>query len=285
MRPIWQYLNARLSRCNARINGFMKWNWENRDDDDEEMPSTITMKTSKVDDKAGGGGGKGLLPVCPKPRPDPGAAGTPPPPPCRPEPPTFKKKPIREIRKPKASSHSFHFASYPENILAIIRYSSRSTSTEVLGECLFFYKEAADTDFELNIGVDIWWKIWSTVLGYCNAAYDVRKSETFPRLYNTVFEDFFEHTLVDWKWPKENDGLRCMLEEYNSEVATRWLDVCLESAYLVSNSSTYRPPRPFTIGDDDAEDNEEANYFLQLPDFNREGRFHEGLENINCVPQ
>jgi hypothetical protein len=105
MRPIWQYPNAELSRCNAKINGFMKWNWENRDDDNEESPSTITMSTPKVDDKAGEAGGKGLLPVCPKPRPDPGAAGTPPPAPCRPQPPTFQKKPIREIRKPKASSH------------------------------------------------------------------------------------------------------------------------------------------------------------------------------------
>jgi hypothetical protein len=77
MRPIWKYLNAEMSRCNARINGFMKWNWENREDDDEEMPSTITMSTSKVDDKAGEGGGKGLLTVCPKPRPDQGAAGNP----------------------------------------------------------------------------------------------------------------------------------------------------------------------------------------------------------------
>jgi hypothetical protein len=122
----------------------------------------------------------------------------------------------------------------------------------------------SETGFELNIGIDLFWKVWATVLGYCNSAYTPRKSETFSRLYNTFFEDFLAPVVKDWKWPMENAALKILLQEYNSDVSMRWIDTCLESAYLVSNSSTFRPPRPLTIGEEKIP---QSNYFIELPDY------------------
>jgi len=163
------------------------------------------------------------------------------------------KRRRRQLRRRKRS---------PKNDNNLI--NSTTTGT-VIGECLFYYEDMAETDYELNIAIDIYWKIFATVIGYCNTHYSIRKSETFPRLYNMFYEDFFELVLEEWKYPKSNEALKSLLGEWNSETSQKWLDVCLETSYIVANSSTYRPPRPLTIGTGAIP---ESNYFMQLPDYN-----------------
>lgn len=130
-------------------------------------------------------------------------------------------------------------------------------------EPLFYYEEAAESTYDFNLAIDSHWKIFGTVIGYCNLYYRERKAETFPRLYNTYYEDFLDLVVSDWKHPTDNEALRVLMGEFISETASIWLDSCLEASYIVSKSPTYRPPRPLTIGRQGLE----TNYFDVLPLF------------------
>lgn len=129
-------------------------------------------------------------------------------------------------------------------------------------EPLFYYEEAAENKYEFNLAIDLEWKIFGTVIGYCNSYYKERKAETFPRLYNTFLEDFLEIVVSDWKSSRDNSALRVVMSEFLSEAAHIWADSCFEASYIVSKSPTYRPPRPITIGGGSL-----TNYFTKLPEF------------------
>lgn len=174
----------------------------------------------------------------------------------------------------------FDFTGYPINVLVITNITSGAPDKplkapnanfqhagSVTGQCLYFYEDMAETNYDLNIAIDIFWKIWATVIGYCNGHYAARKGETFPRLFNTFFEDFILRIQEEWMEPKYNEVLGIILSGQNDEIARRWLDVCLESSYIVSQSQVYRPPRPVTLLKPLKPGQIlEPNYFLALPD-------------------
>lgn len=177
-----------------------------------------------------------------------------------------------EFIHPKRNG-SYDFNGYPINVLVITKVTSpqgRSINfpvgkSEIFGECLFYYQDKAESDYELGIAIDIFWKIWTTVIGYCNQHYQVRKSDTFPRLYNTFYEDFLLPVIEEWKYPKHNQAFKSIFGDLSTDTAQAWLDICLESSFIISNASNYRPPRPVILGDD-ATVPKQANYFLEIPD-------------------
>ncbi|XP_035701933.1 uncharacterized protein LOC118433794 [Folsomia candida] len=129
---------------------------------------------------------------------------------------------------------------------------------------LFYYEDTAEIQYELNIGIDIAWKIWATVAGYCSTHYMTRQSETFTRFYTQYFQDFLQPVTEDWISPEDNEVLRVILSDYNSDVGMRWLDTCLEGSYIDSNTPTFRPPRPLLVKGDKTQ-LEKANSFLDTP--------------------
>lgn len=63
---------------------------------------------------------------------------------------------------------------------------------------VFQYREAAEIDYELDWALDAYWKVVSTVLGFCNMHYASRDAATFMRLYDRFSQDFFEHVTNLW---------------------------------------------------------------------------------------
>jgi hypothetical protein len=65
------------------------------------------------------------------------------------------------------------------------------------------YVEAAEVDYNLDWGLDTFWKVFSTVLGYCNLHYDIRQPATFANLYNRFALDFMDLVQEQW-WVKKH---------------------------------------------------------------------------------
>jgi len=63
---------------------------------------------------------------------------------------------------------------------------------------VFYYEEAAEVDYEFNHAIDNMWKMFSTVLGYCNQFYEIKKSSLFPRLYSMFADDFLIPVQEAW---------------------------------------------------------------------------------------
>ncbi|CAL8130497.1 unnamed protein product [Orchesella dallaii] len=171
-----------------------------------------------------------------------------------------------DLNDPRADAEKY--IDYPENIEHCWDPVEDPVTRKVIctkAEDIFFYEDRAELEYELNIAIDLWWKIWATAIGYCNKAYFSRKSETFPRLYNSKYEYFFDLVQKEWKMPEDNEDLRIILSEYLTEESQIWLDTCLEASYINSNSKSYRPPRPMTVLEDGKK--EISNYFEELPSF------------------
>jgi hypothetical protein len=166
----------------------------------------------------------------------------------------------------RLSPKSRLFLSYPIDTKHI-RHSNKAESD------IFYYDDTAEMEYELNIGIDLAWKIWATVAGFCNQHYFKRQSETFPRFFNRFFEDFLEPLVEKWKFAEDNEQLRYIFSRYNSETDMRWLDTCLEAAYIDSNTKTFRPPRPVLVEGRKA-DLQVPNNFLDLP-FEQMARFYD----------
>jgi len=63
---------------------------------------------------------------------------------------------------------------------------------------LFYYDEAAEMDYDLNWAVDTHWKVFATVLGYCNSEYTIREPATFMSFYSLYTEDVLDLIMDDW---------------------------------------------------------------------------------------
>lgn len=175
----------------------------------------------------------------------------------------FRPKP--DLNDPRADAAKY--MDYPENIHHCWNPQEDPVTKQIVctkTEELFFYEDRAEIEYELNIAIDIWWKIWATVIGYCNKAYHSRKSETFPRLYNSMFEHFFDMIQKEWKFPEDNLDLKIIFSEYLTEESHIWLDACLEASYINSNSHSFRPPRPMSIEEDHKS---VSNFFEEIPPF------------------
>lgn len=57
--------------------------------------------------------------------------------------------------------------------------------------------EAAEIDYNLDWAIDTFWKVFSTVLGYCNKEYALRTA-TFKRLYSFYTEDILDLVVEQW---------------------------------------------------------------------------------------
>jgi len=63
---------------------------------------------------------------------------------------------------------------------------------------LFYYDEAAEMDYDLNWAVDTHWKVFATVLGYCNSEYTIREPATFMSFYSLYTEDVLDLIMDVW---------------------------------------------------------------------------------------
>lgn len=175
-------------------------------------------------------------------------------------------KPKPDLNDPRADSAKYS-EDFPENIQHCWHPQEDPVNRQIVcskAEDIFFYEDRAEIEYELNIAIDLWWKIWATTIGYCNKAYHSRKSETFPRLYNSMYEYFFDLVQKEWKHPCDNEILKIIFSEYLCEESHVWLDACLEASYINSNSHSYRPPRPLSIQE---KDKEVSNYFEEIPTY------------------
>jgi len=152
----------------------------------------------------------------------------------------------------------------PDNYVLpdIVKVDLDASGSWETGVPLYYYEDAAELDFELNIPIDLHFKVFATVAGYCNLHYTQRKSETFPRLYSTYYEDIFSPIEEIWMNPRDTGTMKFIFSEYTDEAVVKWIDSCLEGSYIISNSPTYRPPRPLIIPEGE---NHVANYFLDEP--------------------
>jgi hypothetical protein len=163
----------------------------------------------------------------------------------------------------------YNFFAYPRNV-TVLRPLNESNPEEP--EFLFYYEDTSESQFELNIAIDMAWKVFATVAGYCSEHYHPRESETFPRFYTSFYEDFLKPVEEDWTYPGEdNEILQILLNDWNSEPAARWLDTCLEGSYVHSRTPTFRPPRPLNVNGAKAQ--LIANSFVDIPDYQKE-RYH-----------
>lgn len=176
-------------------------------------------------------------------------------------------KPKPDPADPRADAAKY-FDEFPENVQHCWDPMLDQKSHDIVckkAEEIFFFEDRAELVYELNIGIDLWWKIWSTVMGYCNKVHRARKSETFPRMYSSMLEHFFSLVMEEWKVPCDNEVLKVLLSEYVVEESQIWLDSCLEAGYIMSGSHSYRPPRPMMM--EEGPGKLSSNLFEELPDF------------------
>lgn len=176
----------------------------------------------------------------------------------------FREKP--NLNDPRQNTE-IYFCDAPENLQHCVNPQEDPSTGEILcskTDDIFFYEDKAEVEYDLNIAIDLWWKIWATTIGYCNKAYSSRKSETFPILYNGMYEYFFELVMKEWKQSQDNGDLKNIFSEYLTEESRVWLDACVEAGFINSNSQSYRPPRPMTTVEGRKV---VSNFFDELPSY------------------
>jgi len=176
------------------------------------------------------------------------------------------------------------YNSYPYNLFAITNKkallnsnnSNEPNISEIEGRCVYHFEEAVETDHDLHIIIDAFWKITLTVFGYCNKHHPQRKQETFSRLYNTFAEDFLQVLYKEWANPTDNDELKLIFRGLNSDISSRWLDSCVETAFIVSDSIPHRIQRPLPVGE---EGSLQLNYFTKYISAVEDGLF--GIDRLS----
>lgn len=63
---------------------------------------------------------------------------------------------------------------------------------------VYQYREAAELDHELDWALDSYWKVITTVLGYCQIHDDKKDAETFKKVYERFTVDFFRYISKGW---------------------------------------------------------------------------------------
>ncbi|CAL8089492.1 unnamed protein product [Orchesella dallaii] len=114
---------------------------------------------------------------------------------------------------------------------------------------VYQYREAAEIDHELDWALDSYWKITSTVLGYCNIHYASKGAGTFMRLYDSFTTDFFEYILKDWIKGDNMLIYEQIFGEFISGAANLWIDACHDGAYQWAGTVDLRPLRPIPLNE------------------------------------
>ncbi|CAL8093064.1 unnamed protein product [Orchesella dallaii] len=130
---------------------------------------------------------------------------------------------------------------------------------------IFYYEDVVELELDLNPAIDAWWKIFASVIGYCQINEQSREMEIFSILFNNFDEYFLKPIKDKWLHP-EGDlvELEMVLGEFLDEDRARWLDTCLETAYIISDSIHFRPARPLYF--EGSKGVLEPNRFMETPE-------------------
>lgn len=112
---------------------------------------------------------------------------------------------------------------------------------------IFYYEDQAQYMMDLNKVIDAFWKVLATVLGFCQTSEISRGNAMFPLLLHN-FEEYFLDLIKDqWTNPPIEQEVDMVLGEFMDDDRGKWLDTCMETAYIISDSLHFRPARPVDV--------------------------------------
>ncbi|CAL8111732.1 unnamed protein product [Orchesella dallaii] len=132
------------------------------------------------------------------------------------------------------------------------------------------YVEAAEIDYNLDWAIDSFWKVISTVIGYCFAHYDIPDSGTFIKMYDFFSEEFLDYVKEIWTTQGEDmEVYDQLMGEFVSGSAAIWIDACSSGVYHWRNIPQLKPLRPLylTLGEDNFMDSGNSSGQRVIPNF------------------
>jgi len=131
----------------------------------------------------------------------------------------------------------------------ILRYVilDHGSTISGFGYCLKGNKETCELMANLNLAIDFFWKIFSTVVGYCLQYYETAKLEFYTTMIGIFQEYMFDNLGNIWADSGDNKILETFMGKFLTDEHNRWVDICLESSYQMSNSLSLRPLRSINI--------------------------------------
>ncbi|CAL8126083.1 unnamed protein product [Orchesella dallaii] len=107
-----------------------------------------------------------------------------------------------------------------------------------------FMQEKADYEYSFNWAIDMNWRIFATVLGYCMPHYE-KSIPLISAQFYAMYSKHFLHPLRQiWMSNRDNPVLKTILGSYyGTGKGDRWSKICMESSFVESGDRSYRPPR------------------------------------------
>lgn len=136
---------------------------------------------------------------------------------------------------------------------------------------IFYYEDHAQYMMDLNKVIDAFWKVLATVLGFCQMSEISRGNAVFPLLLHN-FEEYFLDLMKDqWKSPPIEQEVDMVMGEFMDDDRGKWLDTCVETAYIISDSLHFRPARPVDVISMESDSGKEGskmkpNGFIDIPE-------------------
>lgn len=136
---------------------------------------------------------------------------------------------------------------------------------------IFYYEDHAQYMMDLNKVIDAFWKVLATVLGFCQMSEISRGNAVFPLLLHN-FEEYFLDLMKDqWKSPPIEQEVDMVMGEFMDDDRGKWLDTCVETAYIISDSLHFRPARPVDVTSMESDSGKEGskmkpNGFIDIPE-------------------
>ncbi|ODN00714.1 hypothetical protein Ocin01_05959 [Orchesella cincta] len=134
-------------------------------------------------------------------------------------------------------------------------------------------QEKADYEFSFNWAIDMNWRIFSTVLGYCMPHYETKIPLISAQFYALYSKHFLHPLRQIWMSNRDNSVLKTVLGSfYGTGKGERWGKICMESSFLASSDRSFRPPRYLYVNAFT-----EMNYFTTGPLSGTGGRLLEAV--------